>query len=127
MWNIIPGLFMGMTREFFEVAMSATNSYDIIPATDDVIISGVLKEKLENNFFVENPDNYSYVFPRYKPCFSEDYERLKTGNAPYVDNPNVVNIYPVVQFRTLYGDFPERAEKGHELEHLYELYYTENQ
>jgi len=127
MWNIVPGMFFGMSRELFEIAMSATNNYDYIPTTDDVIISGVLNEKLRDKLRIVNPNKYEGQIKRYKPCFEEDYERLKVQPVPYFKDPSLINQSTIIQFRTLYGDFPERTEKGHELEHLYELYEADNQ
>lgn len=128
-WNIIPGLFFGMSRQYFDIAMSSTNNYDSIPTTDDVIISGKLHEEFgEFKCVSPNPDCPT-TFPRYKAHLLGD-ERLQYNEVglcgTFVTDPEVVNNNIVVQLRTLYGSLPERAEKGHEIEHFYELYNAQN-
>jgi len=125
MWNILVGLFFGMSRKYFNIAMSATNNYDTIPTSDDVIISGKLHEVLGELKYISPNPNCPTTFPRYKAYLpgDEDAKKIHTlTNTTFTDDPQSVNNNVVVQIRTLYGDLPERAEKGHELEHFYELY-----
>ena len=125
MWNILVGLFFGMSREYFDIAMSATNNYDTIPTSDDVIISGKLHEVYGELKYTSPNPNCPTTFPRYKSYLpgDEDAKKIHTlTNTTFTDDPQSVNNNVVVQIRTLYGDLPERAEKGHELEHFYELY-----
>ena len=126
-WNMIAGLFMCMPKEYFDVAISATNNYDTIPAPDDVIISGKLFEEFPN-ISVENP-NEKYteiIYPRYKCVLDSDYNKYIASYPhemkQYTNNPAIIKECIVVQLRPLYGDLKERSEKGHEFEHFYELY-----
>lgn len=126
MWNMIAGLFYGMTRQMWEIAMSAEkgNNYDTIPAPDDVIISGRIFEVLGDiKAVTPNPGIYNY-FPRYKAFLpgEQKFADYTNNNPQFTEDPNIVNQCAVVQIRTLYGDLPERAEKGHEIEHFYELH-----
>lgn len=129
-WNIIAGLFIGMKKEYFDIAMSATNSYDRIPCTDDVIISGKLHEVF-GEFKCTSPNSdTSMLYPRYKAYQPGDEHILEKDAGvvgKFVDDPNVINNNVIVQLRPAYGNIPERSEKGHELEHFYELYFAENQ
>lgn len=122
-WNIIPGLFMAMSKKLFDIAMSATNQYDTIPTTDDVIISKRLAEV--GDFKIESPNiGCETAFYRYKAYLPEDEERvlkLCTVKGSYVWDPNDINNSVVLQLRTLYPGEKERIEKGHEIEHFYEL------
>lgn len=128
MWNIIVGLFFGMPAELFETAFSKSDwsEYDIIPMTDDTIMSKALIEKL-GKLDPSNPNpTCDTIFPRYRAFLSDDeqkQEETKKDNwiaSTYIDDPALVNQYAVIQIRTLY-DGMERIEKGHEIEHFYEL------
>lgn len=125
-FNMIVGLFMGMSKYHFDIAMSANNNYEEIPSPDDVIISRRLLDVLKNDFNIVSPnDNCSTIYPRYKPFKEDDTEILNREdikNYTIVSNQNIVNEYAVIQLRPLYGDLKERSEKGHEFEHFYELY-----
>ena len=130
-WNIMPGLFMGMSKEYFDIAMSATNNYDSIPTTDDVIISGKLHEVFGDFKCVSPNPDCPTVYPRYKAYLPGD-EKMQYGENPelgicgtFIDDPDVINKNTVIQIRTMYTG-SERSEKGHELEHLYELYEAQN-
>lgn len=126
-WNMIAGLFMCMDKKYFDIAMTATNNYDTIPAPDDVIISGRLFEEFPEVVVDKPNDNYKdIIYPRYKCVSEEDFEKHIKSNPnemkQYVNNPNIINDCVVVQMRPLYGNLKERSEKGHEFEHFYELY-----
>ena len=126
MWNIICGLFFGMSKEKFDIAMSATNNYDTIPAPDDVIISGRLYELLKNVICIAPNDNCKEVFLKYKGYQKNDNETYdvykKCGvDTSFVDDPNCINDSVFVQVRPVYKELVMRVEKGHELEHFYEL------
>jgi hypothetical protein len=124
MWDIIAGLFFGMPAELFEIAFSKSNwsEYDNLPMADDTIMSRVLIEKL-GKLEVSNPNpSCDTIFPRYRAFLPDDeqkQEEIKLAST-YIDDPVLVNQYAVVQIRTLY-DGIERIEKGHEIEHFYEL------
>lgn len=125
-WNIIVGLFIGMFKDKFDVAMSATNNYDVIPAPDDVIISGRLNEIFGNTINVISP-NENKIFSRYKPYRKEDIntkiikDKVSENSAYIIDNPNEINNNVIIQIRSFYDEINERSEKGHEFEHFYEL------
>lgn len=124
-FNMIVGLFMGMTKYNFDIAMSANNNYGGIPSPDDVIISRRLFDVLKNDFNIISPNNCITVYPRYKPFKEDDKEILNREDIKthtIVTDPNIVNESVVIQLRPLYGDLKERSEKGHEFEHFYELY-----
>lgn len=124
-FNMIVGLFMGMSKSYFDIAMSANNNYEEIPSPDDVIISRRLLDVLKNDFNIVSPNNCSTIYPRYKPFKEDDNEILNREdikNYTIVTDPNIVNESVVIQLRPLYGDLKERSEKGHEFEHFYELY-----
>lgn len=125
-FNIIVGLFFGMSKMMFDGCMSATNQYDTIPTSDDVIISKRLYEVFGKVHCITPNGNCTTVFPRYKAYLPDDKvtleDYIKNGvPATFVDDPNCVNNYCVIQVRPLYKDTKERAEKGHEFEHFYEL------
>ena len=124
-FNIIVGLFMGMTKEKFDAAMTADKNYDTIPTSDDVIISRRLHDLYPDLIIVSPNPDCPTTYPRYKAHLPED-EALETGfngfKGTFTNDPSVVNDNVVVQLRTLYGDLHERSEKGHEFEHFYELY-----
>ena len=123
-WNIIPGLFFGMCRRYFEMSLTGTNNDDVIPATDDVILSKRLFEQVpfESINFIEPNQGVFKEYPRYKARMRDD-ERPEWDeqNKTYIDDPYIINRCSVVQLRPLYGDLTERAEKGHEFEHFYEI------
>jgi hypothetical protein len=124
-FNMIVGLFMGMSKYHFDIAMSANNNYEEIPSPDDVIISRRLLDVLKNDFNIVSPNNCSTIYPRYKPFKEDDNEILNREdikNYTIVTDPDIVNESVVIQLRPLYGDLKERSEKGHEFEHFYELY-----
>lgn len=121
-WNFVPGFFIGMNKQLFETSLTADNDYCGFKSADDVIISGKLQEK---GLFkvIKNFENY-----RYKPC--QDYYKpeeyalklkdLLDWGCKLTDDPSIINNQVVVQFRTIYEGI-DRQEKGHEIEHLYEL------
>lgn len=131
MYNILVGLFEGMRREYFDVAMSGDETDHPIPIGDDVIASDMITKKLfpliEGDTVISPNGNLPYIYPRYKAFLPEDRQML-INRGVYIDpeqqtdDPDVINRYPVVQLRALYSELPERAEKGHEIEHFYELY-----
>lgn len=126
-WNIIVGLFIGMFKDKFDIAMSATNNYDIIPAPDDVIISGKINEVYGDSIKVISPNDCKTVFPRYKPYRTEDanektiLDTLSNVDMTVITDAKEINNNVIVQVRPLYGELKERSEKGHEFEHFYEL------
>ena len=126
-WNIIVGLFIGMYKDKFDVAMSATNNYDTIPAPDDVIISGKLNEVYRDSIKVVSPNNCRTAFPRYKPYRIEDsnektfLDTLSNVDMTVITDAKEINNNVIIQLRPLYGELKERSEKGHEFEHFYEL------
>ena len=131
MYNIIVGLFEGMKREFFDIAMSGDEKDHPIPIGDDVIASDMLSKKLfplvEGETVISPNGDLEYIYPRYKAFLAEDKQLLLNrgifiNEEQQTNDPNIINKFPVVQLRTLYSDLPERAEKGHEIEHFYELY-----
>lgn len=127
-WNIVVGLFFGMFKDKFDIAMSATNNYDVIPASDDVIISGKLNEVYGDSIKVISPNNCKTIFPRYKPYKTEDVnektilDALSNGDITVITDAKEINNNVIIQVRPLYGELKERSEKGHEFEHFYELY-----
>lgn len=126
-WNIVVGLFFGMFKDKFDIAMSATNNYDVIPASDDVIISGKLNEVYRDSIKVISPNNCKTIFPRYKPYKTEDanektiLDALSNVDMTVITDAKEINNNVIIQIRPLYGELKERSEKGHEFEHFYEL------
>lgn len=125
-FNIIVGLFFGMSKERFDVAMTANNDYDSIPTADDVIISKRLFE-VYGEINALSPNDCPTIFPRYKAFDLEDlkdpnfYNTVEKSGATFTFNPHDINRNVIIQVRPLYGGLKERSEKGHEFEHFHEL------
>lgn len=125
-FNLIVGLFIGMSKERFDVAMTANNDYDSIPTADDVIISKRLFE-VYGDINPISPNDCPSTFPRYKAFDPEElkdpnfYNAVKQSGGTFIFNPEDINRHVVIQVRPLYGELKERSEKGHEFEHFYEL------
>jgi hypothetical protein len=125
-FNLIVGLFIGMSKERFDVAMTANNDYDSIPTADDVIISKRLFE-VYGDINPISPNDCPSTFPRYKAFDPEElkdhnfYNSVKQSGGTFIFNPDDINRHVVIQVRPLYGELKERSEKGHEFEHFYEL------
>lgn len=128
--NITCGLFIGMSRELFDIAMSLNNDSYLISAPDDVIWSYALSEKF-GNFTCKSPNsNYNRpMMPSYKGYKQQDENTeyvVKSKNEgkknhTFIKNPMIVNSNVVIKVRPFYEDLLVRSEKGHEFEHFYEL------
>ena len=125
--EVLIGYFIGMKREYFDIAMSNPSNYFIlddkipIPTIDDVLMSICLY----NNGLFEKTicvhDNF--IIPVYKGHKDGEEPRrmIEIDKKDLFYKPECVNDYVVIRIRTFYEDF-ERTEKGHEIEHMYELY-----
>jgi len=132
-FNIICGLFYGVPKHIFDCMTSAEDSsYYSTHPTDDVVMFKLLNDKYgwewQNNLKAVNSEDKYLHYPRYKSYDENDKERFKDNEFLYLDypgkytnDPNVVNNNIVIQIRCLYNG-NERLERGHEIEHFYELY-----
>jgi hypothetical protein len=129
--HLLPGLFIGLSREMFDDAMSSSNDSFIIPTKDDLIMSVTLLNKYKNLHYKSPNPNYNRpIIPCYKPYHPNDenintlvnYKRNFSYCHKFLNNPSIINDNVVVQVRPKYDEFSERAERGHEFEHFYELY-----
>lgn len=126
---IIIGFFMGMRREFFDIAMSAHNDYnvnkygEVIHTNDDVIMSLRLFDVLGviNNVAINKND----ICPAYKVYIPGDEpETIKElPKKDFFFEPDFINDYVMTRVRSLYRTkHIDRSAKTHEIEHIYELY-----
>ena len=116
-WNAIAGHCMCYPRKLWEIGMTATNDFDTIPTTDDVIISGKINEVIgwENLHVVNpNPDEYK-DYPLYKPVV-ENLSRIIERD------PHIVQTCSAILIKQDYEPFEVRCEKEKEIEYFYELY-----
>lgn len=129
-FNMLVGFFYGMKREFFEYGLSADNEYlkdesgNTIFENDDVIFSKRLMEKIGGNYHNPNGINSNKKLTMYKVCKHEDLDKFPEINIPnnfiFSFNPECVNDNVVIRIRSFYKGY-DRIERGHEIEHMYEL------
>jgi hypothetical protein len=135
-FSIIAGSFYGVPVKYFDDMSSKDEDY-YWHKTDDVIASKILcdiyGDNIMDNVIKPNGDkggNYDMEYPRYKELESYDLMKLlekdlvlkeQYEEGIFISDPNEINNNIVIRNRPLY-DKNERIEKGHEIEHMYELY-----
>lgn len=133
---LLVGFFYGMCKEYFEYGLSANNEHikckngDVFYTNDDVIFSKRLTECIGERYNNPVGINPTSMITIYKP-FDEKDDRskipeLQKGNNFNISfNPDCVNDDIMVRYRCFYQD-EKRIEKGHEIEHIYELHNALN-
>lgn len=124
------GFFLGCNRDIFDVGMSANNEYirdefgNVIPSNDDTIFSvrifNVLKEHTMNGPINKQGD----ILPAYKVYDKDDVpdNLFQLPQKDYMFDPEIVNDYVCIRYRSMYDKGDDRKKKGREMEHCYELY-----
>lgn len=125
-FHYIVGFTYGMPKIWFDKAIS-TDFFQIehdghIEVNDDVIMGYNLGSIIcIDNCIGVNDDDKT---PMYKSIDMDDFDSLdiviKRSNFNFTFDPEVINHNVMCRVRTLYPD-EVRIERGHEIEHLYEL------
>lgn len=127
----ICGFFFGMSKYLFDISMTASNDYvkdengNSISFDDDRILTKRLFDVIDlNSVYTTDVLGIIQVYKGISPndisiTSLKDIKELQKINV--TDNPDVINDNIMVRVRTLYSN-EDRIEKGHEIEHMYELY-----
>jgi hypothetical protein len=116
-WPAIAGHCMCYPRDLWEIGMNATNDFDTIPATDDVLISGKINEVIgwDNLRIVNpNPDEYKDL-PFYK-------HNTEVFNRINVNDSKIVNTCSAIIVKQDYETAELRYKNNSEEQYFYELY-----
>lgn len=120
-----------MSKYLFDISMTASNDYvkdengNPISFDDDRILTKRLFDIIDlNSVYTTDILGIIQVYKGISPndisiTSLKDIEEVQKINV--TDNPDVINDNIMVRVRTLYSN-EDRIEKGHEIEHMYELY-----
>lgn len=140
---LIYGFFFAMNRKNFEIGISVEQEkilkqydnnvlkkYNLVENTDDNLISINLSNILGNNFpseYIENKDRD--IITTYKPIhlnrtgYEEERYQWFSNKFQFENsfNPDIIKDRVMVRLRPYVDTHIDRIEKGHEIEHMYEL------
>lgn len=131
MWlPLTVGFLFGMRKEMFDIATESdhTELYNYVEnkyeVNDDIIMSYNLTKYFgvqQKNYLAVHQDGNVYMYKSFKEEDEDNFPQIKTlMGYKYTNDPFMINNLVFLRLRTCYQDI-ERSEKGHELEHFYEV------